>query len=172
MALSILKNILLILFLGLYTIALKPMLPGMAREIDLIIIFLVLVGVLSTFRLSLFYALAMGLLLDLFSSYFFGLNMLALVITFWILDKIFNQLFSNRSLYSIILFVVGAEYVYHLFFLTHKVINAIFIDHDFSWQIFIVYDWLGMALANSAIVVIIFLAFYYTSNRFKNLIIR
>lgn len=94
--------------------------PGFLGEINLVLITLVILLFFNGFKSALVAAIVSGFWLDLFSFNIFGANMLALVITVVLAERVAMTWLTNKSLYSFViinlLMVLSANLLISLFF--------------------------------------------------------
>jgi hypothetical protein len=109
---KIITNIILIISLGVVQIALISGLPGMARNLNLVLVTLIFILGFSNFNFAAYWTLGIGLLLEIFSFLPFGTYLLSLSLTIIIANFLLNYSFTNRSLYSFLALTAIASVVY------------------------------------------------------------
>ncbi|MFH0891486.1 MAG: rod shape-determining protein MreD [Candidatus Falkowbacteria bacterium] len=161
-------NAILIILLSVSQVSFVSGLPGWFVNINLPIITLVFMLALSGFRLSIFWAFGMGLLLDIYSFLPFGVYMavflsIAILINFFLI-----HFFTNRSLYSFLALAAMALLLheilvyslsYAVYFVNRRDL-AVYFDGMF-WS-----DQAGVFLVNLSAV---FMLFYLFTLAGKNL---
>ena len=110
---QVLKLIFTTLALGVLQVSFIPGLGWPFDAINLIIIFLSFLSVFGRFERTIMYTFALGLVLDLFGTWFFPAQTIALLITVFIVHKVFVTFFTNKSLYSIVLITGISTLLYH-----------------------------------------------------------
>ncbi|MFA5155621.1 MAG: hypothetical protein WC453_04275 [Patescibacteria group bacterium] len=89
-------------------------LPPFFAAANLLLIILIFTLFFYDFRSALGVAFIGGLVLDLFSFYFFGFYLVALLLTAWSAEGILRGWLTNRSLYSFGLLIFLATLFYNL----------------------------------------------------------
>lgn len=90
--------------------------PNPWQQINLLVPILVFIFLLTGRSLALVFAIASGWLLDIFSFYIFGLNLLSLIIIVFLINWWWRQWLTKHSVYSFIALVLVANLVKSLFF--------------------------------------------------------
>jgi len=171
MLIKTLKHILLFFILAITQIAILPNMPNVLEKLNIVLVVLIFIAVVYEFYMSATYALFLGFILDLYSSLPFGAMLLSLMITLYVVYKIFKKLLTNKSFYTLIgLTVVGTFvhgfilyiYLYLIFFFQTKDIQLIkklsFMGtQDFLWQL----------LFNLIAIAVLFMIFHLAGRRFK-----
>jgi cell shape-determining protein MreD len=111
---KIITNIILIIGLGITQIALVSGLPGLASNLNLVLVFLIFILGFSNFNLAASWAIGVGFLLEIFSFLPFGVYLFSLSLTIIIANFLLNYFFTNRSLYSFLALTVITTFVYKL----------------------------------------------------------
>ncbi len=176
MILEIIKKITIFCVIFLSDLALIKNLPAPWNLISIITVSLIFWGVVYNFKIAMIYALLFGLILDITTPFFFGINILTLLLTVKLTEIIYHRFITNRSLYSILvllLFALVARQMIYSFFMGWWFLvvekNVVF-NHLFNYETLISGGW--MILFNGIIAIILFLIFYFFSNRFKAVLTR
>lgn len=111
---KIITNIILIIGLGIVQIALVSDLPGLASNLNLVLVFLIFILGFSNFNFAASWAVGVGFLLEVFSFLPFGVYLFSLSLTIIIANWLLNYFFTNRSLYSFLALTGIATIVYKL----------------------------------------------------------
>lgn len=110
------------------------------NNFNLILSLLIFLTVVISFRISLWYALGTGLLLEMFSAYPYGLIIISLFLTVVLIDWLLNHFLTNRSYYSLLLLgLIGLIFYYLLLFGFGYLLNLLkisIIDEEFSRHYF------------------------------------
>lgn len=135
MYLKILINIILLIFLGIIQIAFISGLPLLSREINLILIIIILLLGFKGPRMSYWWAFGFGFLLDNYLFVPFGANIFSLLITTIASNFLLTNFLTNRSLYSF-LFLTSFAIICNEFFL-YIIINFsnYLVYHSYSYNI-------------------------------------
>lgn len=175
MWLSLIKNILLVLLLLTLQLSLIPNLPGELSKLNIILVFLVFIAIAYNFYLSTVYGFILGLFSDIYSILPFGALLIALLLSVFITYKIYENLLTNKSYYTMIGLMTAATFCYSFLLLiydiTYKIIwlnqtvvireSLTIWSNNFIWQL----------LTNLIAVTLIFFTFHYFSRKFKTVFI-
>lgn len=130
MAQKIIANLILIFVLAVLEISFASGLPGLAQNVDLLIVALIFVLILSGWRLALLWALTAGLIIDFYSFTPLGMNILGLAAAMVACQFLLNNFFTNRSLYSYIVLTAAATVVYDAVIIAGNLANNFFVQKD------------------------------------------
>lgn len=114
MTVKIITNIILIISLAVVQIALISGLPGMANNLNLILVILIFILGFSNFNFTVWWTVGLGFMLEIFSFLPFGVYLFSLSLTIIIANFLLNYFFTNRSLYSFLAITALATFVYKL----------------------------------------------------------
>lgn len=114
MIIKIITNIILIISLGVVQISLVSGLPGMASNLNLVLVVLIFILGFSGFNFAAWWAVGLGFLLEIFSFLPFGAYLISLSLTIIIANWLLNYFFTNRSLYSFLALTGLAAVIYEL----------------------------------------------------------
>ncbi|MFH0956017.1 MAG: hypothetical protein V1801_02280 [Candidatus Falkowbacteria bacterium] len=114
MTVKIITNIILIISLGVAQISLISGLPGMASNINLVLVALIFILGFSNFYFAAWWTVGIGFLLEIFSFLPFGIYLFSLSLTIIIANWLLNYFFTNRSLYSFLALTGFATVIYEL----------------------------------------------------------
>lgn len=92
-------------------------LPIGLHRLHLLPLALIFILLLANIRLAAWWALVGGLVLELFSFYFFGTYLVMLFIVLLIIQLMFEKVITNRSIYSIIIISATVTFVWDIIFL-------------------------------------------------------
>ncbi len=101
-------------------------LPGWASEANLVIVILIFILGLKGIKEALAWALWLGVLLDIFSFYFFGLYIISLSLTVVFSHFLLERFFTNRSLYSFLALDLFTSLFFRLFILCFIYLISLF----------------------------------------------
>ncbi|OGY46513.1 MAG: rod shape-determining protein MreD [Candidatus Buchananbacteria bacterium RIFCSPLOWO2_01_FULL_46_12] len=174
MILRIFLNLLAIFFLALIQISFLPTWPLPVRLLNLVLSVVIFLVVIVDYKKGLILAFGGGLFLDLFSFASFGLKTLTLIATAVAVNLLFNNFFTNRSIYSLVILAGFGSGFYTILNLAGNFLlrffdlgSAVHFDavywSNFSWQLFF----------NVLIIAVIFFIFHFSTGRLKaNFILR
>jgi cell shape-determining protein MreD len=137
-------------------------LPGVFTKINLILFFIIWFFIFYNFKTSLVFSIFIGLILDIFSFYPFGVFTFILLLTVMLADFVWENLFTNRSIYSFlaISFILVIFYnisLYSLlFFFESNLFGVLWFGGIF---------WLNLFLELAWIVLGVTLSFYLISQK-------
>lgn len=171
MLIKAIKHVVFFFLMSLVQIALIPNLPGHLKSLNAILVVLIFIAVVYEFYLSAVYGVLFGVLLDLYSSLPFGAILLSLMITLYVIYKVFKRVLTNKSFYTLVgLTLLGTTiyslilyfYLYLVLFFQTKDMNLI---HSLS--VIALNNFLWHFLLNIIFVVVLFFVFHAGSRRFK-----
>lgn len=175
--LNILINLLSIIILGIIQVSFLTTWPFPISSLNLILSLVIFLTVIVNYQRGLWWALGGGLLLELYSSSIFGLITLSLVLTVIGINFLFNNFFTNRSLYSLLILGFIGTIGYSLIVSGFKSLFLIFLPRAMSRGGFDI-NFLGInfwpnffwqPLLNLIILAIIFFTYYISTGRLKNI---
>jgi len=102
------------LFLAAFQLSFLNSLSGSFSQINLVFLFLIFTLFLSNLKTALYFLLAVGFFLDLFSFNFFGFYLLSFGAALILADFILNTLLTDKSLYSFWAITISSTLVYNL----------------------------------------------------------
>lgn len=112
---------LLVLLIFIFQFSFLNSLSGFFSKINLFLLISVCLFIFYDFRVSLSFALVSGFVLDIFSFYPFGIYFISFLIILVVADIIWNNFFTNRSIYSFLFlgFLMVFFYNFFLYFLMY-----------------------------------------------------
>lgn len=110
-------NVLLICFLATVQFSFISGLPYFLDNFNLALVALIVILGFFGLNESLWWALGVGFLLDLFSFAPFGVFLISLVLAVLLADFLLNNFFTNRSLYSFLALTFFSTVFYFLIFI-------------------------------------------------------
>lgn len=114
MAVKIITNIILIISLAAAQISFISGLPGLANNLNLVLVILIFILGFSNFAFAAWWTVGIGFLLEVFSFLPFGAYLFSLSLTLMIANFLLNYFFTNRSLYSFLALTGLATVIYEL----------------------------------------------------------
>ncbi|MFA5021988.1 MAG: hypothetical protein WC508_02845 [Patescibacteria group bacterium] len=166
---EIIFNIVGIFVVGIVQVSLLTTWPPPVSSLNLILSLVIFLAVIVNYQKGLWWALGAGLFLELYSAYSFGTTTLSLLAVVILINFLFSNLFTNRSLYSLLILGFIGTLSYNLFILFFNALALIsgsssyFLIFDFWSQFF----W--QPLFNTLILAIIFFTFHISTGRLKNI---
>ena len=121
---KIILNSLLIIGLSIFYQAFILSLPPVINSLNLVIVILVMLLGLSEFKITLWWAVGLGIMLDLYSFLPFGLSTVGLLCTVIFAQMLITNFFTNRSLYSFIALTFFASLFHEI--LTRGIVLAVY----------------------------------------------
>src|SRR3989338_3737958 len=114
---SVIGNLIAVIMLGLIQKSFLATWPQPIGSINLIVVLIVFLIVLGSYRQALWWAFGGGLLLELFSFDLFGAQVISLLLMAWLVKTLFNNFFTNYSFYSLtVLGIIGTAVSHGLLF--------------------------------------------------------
>ncbi|NQT49315.1 rod shape-determining protein MreD [Candidatus Kuenenbacteria bacterium] len=165
------KHFLLLFSLLIAQIAVVPALPGNFKNLNVILISLVFICIVYRFYLGVSYALILGFVLELYSALPFGAMILSLMLTLYVIYKIFQHLLTNKSFYTLAGLSILATVIYNGFIYVYLV--ALYFNQTKDLQLIKQLSVLSgvnilwQLLFNIIFVTILFIFFHVSSTRFK-----
>lgn len=166
---NILTNLLAIIILGIIQVSFLTTWLFPINSLNLILSLVVFLTVIVSYERGLWWALGGGLFLELYYSSVFGLITLSLLLTVIGINFLFNNFFTNRSLYSLVILGFIGTIGYQLIILSFKLLVMIFgfsisfLGFNFWFQFF----W--QPILNLIILGIIFFTYYISTGRLRNI---
>jgi hypothetical protein len=114
MAIRIIINALLVIGLAALQVAFISGLPGWFSSLNLILAILIFILGFVSFNFALWWSVAVGFMLEIFSFSPFGVYLVGLSLTIIIANFLLNHFFTNRSLYSFLALAALATLIYEL----------------------------------------------------------
>jgi hypothetical protein len=140
--------------------------PAPINSLQLLLSIVIFMTVIGAYRTGLWWAWGGGLLLELFSPHFFGIQLLALVLSVVGVHYLFINLFTNYSFYSVtVLSIVGSVWFAGIQVLATIIgpVVSIIPPAEFS-----VWSYIGWQTAMNVLVVYaLFLLMHYLTKRFS-----
>ncbi len=142
-----------------------PVPLGATKLILCIVIFLTSV---NYYRIALILALGGGFFLELYSPDFFGLQLITMLGTLYIVYLLFYNFFTNFSFYTVVLLGVIGTVVYSIFYAFIRQIGLFFVASDFQVPSFgYIFDILWQHSFNVVVIMIMFLVFSLVQGRLR-----
>jgi cell shape-determining protein MreD len=126
MYIKIIFNLILIIVLSVIQISFISALPFGLSNFNLALVSLAIILMISNFNISLWWAVGMGFLFDIYSFLPFGTYLVCFFLTVLVANFLLSNFFTNRSLYSFIA----------LIFLSSLCFNFIFYISVYLWGAF------------------------------------
>jgi rod shape-determining protein MreD len=106
-------NILAVAIIFVFQVSFLNSLPYFWGRGNLPLISIIFILAAFNFRTALWWALGFGLLLDVYSFGFFGVNVLSLLLVLAVIAYLLNNFFTNRSFYSFLVLVFFANLAFN-----------------------------------------------------------
>lgn len=161
------------LFFALLQVGFLRSLEGFWKDINLILCLAVFITVIFNYRWGLIFALISGFVADLYSPFFFGLATLSLLGSVFLINLLFINFFTNKSLYSLLVLGGSGVIIYNLLMLIFS--NLFFVFGLNEWRIF--YDYLflrdifSQAIFNLVVLALLFFTIGVINRRFHSVFI-
>lgn len=166
---SMLLNIFSIIALGVIQVSFLTTWPKPVSSLNIILSLVIFFAIILNYKKSLWYAFGAGLFVELFSGYGFGITTLALILTVIIINFLFNNFFTNRSFYSLMILGFIATIIYNLLIsitlFSLSIVGQSITGFEFSF--FTQYLW--QPFFNLVVLSIIFITYYFSTGKLKNI---
>ena len=166
---SILVNLIFLLVLVFIQISFLATWTFPINSLNLVLSLVIFLTVIINYQRGIIWALGGGLLLDIYFSNLFGVTTFSLFFVAVGINFLFNNFFTNRSLYSLLILGFIGTIGYNLITLGFKLLAGIFgfsmVDLGFDPWIIIFWQ----PFLNLIILTIIFFTYYISIGRLKNI---
>jgi len=170
MILRIFFRTIFFLLLAVFQMSFISGLPYGLRELNVLIIFMVLFLEVDAGHGAVWWMFLVGLVFGLYNSFFFPVFILFWPLVFLFCRFLYSNLLTNRSLYSFFGLAVFTTWFYHLFFRSAVYLIDVFLGVETGFFLFDGDFWLSLLWAtvlNAAGVFISFSLINQISNRLK-----
>jgi rod shape-determining protein MreD len=162
---QIIINFILLTFLVIFQISLVESLPSIFNKINLLLVSLVFIMVLYSYREALWWAISYGLVLDIFSFHIFGTQMFSLLITLVLLNFLYVNFFTDKSLYSF--FALGFFSILIYLIILHLLVLLFNIGSDIDFFVIEKEFWLYLFKAEIVNLIVVWILYFV--NNFLNI---
>ncbi len=164
-----LVNLLLIILSVIVQISFLTTWPVPISSLNLILILVIFLTVIIDYHRGLWWALGSGLLLELYIGSLFGITALSLMLMVIIINFLFNNFFTNRSFYSLMILGFIGTISYNLLMFGFNFLALIFGANllMFSFDFWFWFFW--QPALNLLILAIIFFTYYVSTGKLKNI---
>ncbi|HLC89504.1 MAG TPA: hypothetical protein VJG65_00930 [Patescibacteria group bacterium] len=161
-------NLGLLLILAIFQVSFLSVLPLPINSFNLILSLVVFVTIIISYQKGLWWALGGGLFLEFYRASFFGLATISLILTVIIINFLFNNLFTNRSLYTLLILGFFATICESVLAVILSLILTIF-----GWPITFLefHFWQNLVwqpILNLLMLIIIFFIYQYSVGKIRN----
>ena len=168
MYLKIFLNSFLLLFLFAFQISFISALPGYFSNINILLIFLVYLLIISNLSTAITFAIALGVLMDIFSFYIFGSYLSGFIFSIIVVNFLLVNFFTNRSLYAFLALIASASILNFLFLTIVNNVFSVFLGDSlifFNQEFFS--SVAKQVILNSGFMLLIFYLTNFLNNRFR-----
>ena len=113
--LKILACFILALIIFLFQYSFLNSLPGFLGRLNLILFLSIWFFIFRNFRISFYFSISAGIIMDIFSFYPFGLYSFSFLTTIFLANFIWQNFFTNRSIYSFLALSFSMTLFFNLF---------------------------------------------------------
>lgn len=166
------KNIIffiIIIFVVIFQISFLNSFEFFRNYLNVVLIGVVLLTISSGYQKGFIFALASGLLLDIYSPYNFVIIAIALITPVLVMYNLFRRLLANKSIYSLIIAMATSTITFHIILLV--LINLFYwlgwnnINLNLTKEyIFVV---IGQVIVHTVVIAILYLLIQFTSKKIK-----
>ncbi|MDX9892962.1 MAG: hypothetical protein RB292_00920 [Patescibacteria group bacterium] len=162
---KIILNILIIILLGIIQVSFLTTWPFPVNSFNLILSLVVFLVVIVNYHQALWLAFGAGLFLEIYSSSFFGVIVISLLILAMAVNFLFNNFFTNRSSYSLIILGILGTLIYNLLTTAMDFLVNLFRGEDLLWYYNIWPKLFWQPIFNAIILLVIFYVYYLSTDR-------
>jgi len=169
--LKILGNASLIILFSLLQISFFTILPWPFNYFNLILSVVFFITIILNYGMGLWFAVSAGLILDLFSFLNFGTLTISLLLTVIAVNFLFDNFFTNKSLYSLIILGFLGNLVYIIILLVFNFAYFIFGINNNLNKFFTLSNFYGLLwqfFFNILLLSALFLIFNFLSKKLKS----
>lgn len=162
-------RIIAIIIIGIIQISFLTTWPWPVNSLNLVLSLAIFLTVIVNYSRGLYFSLFAGLFLELYTSLPFGITTLSLLITVVVVNLLFNNFFTNRSLYSIMLLGVIGTFGHNLIISGFSFFSVLlgFENYFYGFDFWTKFIW--QPFLNLIILAIIFFAYHLSTDRLKNI---
>lgn len=169
--LKVFGKIFFIFFLSLFQMSFLSVMPWPLNYLNLILSIIFFVAIILDYWQGLWLALFFGLILDFFSFFHFGTITIVILITLIIIEFLFKNFFTNKSLYSLIVLGFLGNIIYATGLLVFNFLYFIF-NVSNGLNKFLtstnIYGLFWQMIFNVCILFILFLVYNFLSKKLKS----
>jgi len=166
---KILINLVTIIVLGIIQVSFLSTWLFPVNSLNLILSLVIFVTVVIDYNKGLWWAFGLGIFLELYSSLPFGLLMMSLFFVVIFINFLFSNIFTNRSLYTLLILGLIGSVCYNLavsfFYLLFIVFN--YNVEMFKFDLWLQFVW--QPILNALILTVVFFTYYISTSRLKNI---
>jgi len=170
MLIKALKHILLFFLIVAFQISIVPNLPFGLNNLNYLIVILIFISVVYKFYWGVAYGVMIGIVLDLYSLLPFGCLMLAILVTQYLVYKVYEHFLTNKSYYSLISLSVIGILIYNTIIYFYQIIYKVLQSESGLIRLFTLdsfYGLLGQVFYGIILVSIMFFVSHHTSQKFR-----
>lgn len=136
-------------------------------SLNLILSLLIFLTIIVNYHKALLWALGCGLFLEIYTVLPFGVTTISLILVVISINFLFNNFFTNRSFYSLIILGITGTLIYNLLVFTLNFLLIIFGFDPFMPDLLINFVW--QPILNLIILTVIFFTYYISTKRLKSI---
>lgn len=137
------------------------------NSLNLILSLLIFLTIIINYEKALVWALGSGLFLEMFTVLPFGLTTMSLILTVISINFLFNNFFTNRSFYSLMILGLFGTLIYNLLIFLFNILLIIFGFNLFVSDFLINFVW--QPILNLVILAVIFFTYYISTKRLRSI---
>jgi len=162
-------NLISIIILGIIQVSFLAAWVPPVSSLNLILSLVIFLSVIMNYQKGLWWALGGGLFLELYAGSLFGFTTLSLILVVIGVNFLFNNFFTNRSLYSLLILGFIGTAAYNLIILFFNLLLIAFGLLESSLEFSFWFQFFWQPIFNLLILFIIFFAYYISTGRLKNM---
>ena len=165
---SAVGNVLAVIILAVLQKSFLATWPPPIGSINLMVVLVIFLIVLGSYRQALWWAFGGGLLLELFSFDLFGAQVVSLLLTAWLVKALFNNFFTNYSFYSLTVLGIIGTVTAQALLLAARLLGTALAGGGQPWSIGALFLALGWQIFIHLVVLyILFFIFHFLIGRLR-----
>ncbi len=168
---KILSNVISVILFGIIQVSFLTTWPTPINSLNLILIAVTFLAVLVSYEQSLIWSFGAGLFMELYSALPFGVTTLSLLLTVITINFLFDNFFTNRSFYSLMILGFLASIIYNLITFGFTAVAVLFFSNVYLLRFNLCSAFFWQPILNVLILGVIFLTFNFSTNRLKNMLL-
>jgi len=166
------KNIFIIfsaILLAIWQISFLYEFDFLINYLNFALVIIVLLAILINYKNSIIFTLTVGLTLDLFSPFSFGLITVALITTTLIIYSLYKKYFTQKSGYSLVIIMIISTIIFNLFLWLTTNTFYWFNWHDLNiiFSLSYLYQVIGQIILNTLVIILIWLLVKFVNKQIK-----
>ena len=160
----------MLILLAIFQVSFFSQFNFFQTSLNIILVTVILITLIREYRVALIAAIILGLTLDLYSVYGFGIITLALLLPVIICNNLLQKFFARRSILSLIFLMLISTLTYNLIILIFTSLsywlnwNNIYVIFDFNYLIIL----LKQSVFNTTALIFLFTIIQYFNKKIRS----